>query len=152
VRALPAILALYDREKADDLREFAFAESLANLGETKVSLTAARRALDSDNGRLRDSIVDSLRQIDSEAILPVAMEWLASEMRRTIDRVPGSGFDRGSYASLCFILTRGGQKYQTDPTVWFEWWEKARVDYAAPPLKIDAGAVRKVYAEYKKAR
>ena len=44
VRALPTILALYEREKADAVREFTFVESLVNLGEKKVSLIAARRA------------------------------------------------------------------------------------------------------------
>ncbi len=77
IRALPSILALYEREKADPMREYTFVESLANLGEKKVSLIAARRALDSANSRLRDSVVDSLRQIDSKVVVPVAMEWLS---------------------------------------------------------------------------
>lgn len=151
VRALPTILAMYEREKADPVRELTFVESLANLGETKVVLIAARRALDSENIQLRHAVVDSLRSIDSKLVVPVAMEWLASELRGIFARQPGVGFNTGRYASLCYILTRSGQKHTTDPSVWFDWWDKTRAEYEAPPLKIDREAVRKVYGEYLRA-
>ena len=151
IRALPSILALYEREKADPMREYTFVESLANLGEKKVSLIAARRGLDSANSRLRDSVVDSLRQIDSKVVVPVAMEWLSAELRGIIDQRPEAGFNTGRYSSLCYILTRGGQPYSTDPLVWLDRWDNARAEYDAPPLKIDRDAVRKVHGDYLRA-
>jgi hypothetical protein len=148
--SVPAILKVYEAEKTDADLAYTFAESLARLGETKVSLLTVRQSFASDNWNVRYFAAEALALVDAKEAIPVAMECFSLEVARIVAGQEHTGFGERIYRKLVAVLVkRTGKDLGADPIAWAEWWDKARTDHAA--LKLDADAVKKAFVEYRKA-
>jgi len=155
--SLPAILKLYDEEKADPSCSATFANCLARLGEKKVALRAVLDAMSIDTRTSNDEnqhflAAEAMGFVESVDVIPVATKCLALELERIIAGKWRTGFGQSTYRKIIAVLVKqSGKDFGLDPVAWADWWETARVPHFAPALKIDVAAARKAYADHLKA-
>lgn len=150
-KAVPEVLKLYESEKpaADDA--VTFAECLARLGEEKVSVAAAVKAMTSDNWNVRYFAVAALGHVKGDAAVAPLVACLGMELKRIVAGEKNTGFDERMYQTACKLLAdRTGESHGLDPVAWADWWATARRKYDGAEWKLNREDAAKAFAEYQK--
>src|SRR5262249_18474208 len=105
-KQVPAIIAVYKKHKGDIDDDAVFGEALAGLAETEVSLEIAKAALRARNLATRYCAVNALEANPTMKVVPVIMDNLALELRRTISLDPKKPDWDIVYVTLCRELIR----------------------------------------------
>jgi HEAT repeats/PBS lyase HEAT-like repeat len=102
-KALPDILKLHAAEKPNPNDAATFAESLARLGEQKVSASAAVEAMQSFNWNVRHSAVEAVGHLKGDAAVPPLVTCLGLELNRVIAGEKMTGFAKSTPSvTRCF--------------------------------------------------
>ncbi len=148
-KAVSQIVRMYEDERPGPDAAYDFAECLARLGETKVSVAAAVKAMASDNWNVRYFAVAALDHVKGDAAVAPLVDCLRLELKRIVAGETNTGFDERMYATACKLLAdRTGEKHGLDPLAWADWWATARTQHAGAEWAIDRNAVKKAFAAY----
>lgn len=148
---VPHVIAAYKKFKTGGDEDVAFGEALAGMGETDVSLEIARNCLKSRNQPVRLSAVTILEyQTSPIKVVPIIMDNLVLELRRTIAMDPRKPNWDAVYVGMCVELGRRvGSSYGNDAVGWSKWWQGVREKYKAPAPAFDAEIVGRWMEQYR---
>jgi hypothetical protein len=146
------VQALSDRSAS--VRMFA-CQALGQRTE-KEQAAAIAKLLRDDNADVRDMAVTTLGRLgilsvaEANAVVPILMESLVPTLENSVKRMKGGAKDQ-RYAELCQLLEKHtGQKLDTNPLAWLDWWEKARVDFNGAAVKVDRKAAESSFELYQR--
>jgi HEAT repeat protein len=150
-KQVPAILNAYKKYRTGDEADTRYGEALAMLGENDVSLKIAPLGMKSRDHATREAAVHALECNPSMKVIPVLMDNLVLELRRTISLDPKKpDWDR-IYVTMCSELQRRtGKNIGLDASAWIDWWEGVRVKYDAPAPAFDRARVDRWMDDYQK--
>jgi hypothetical protein len=151
VKSVPDIVKVYEADEPGVGEAVTFAESLAALGETKVSVPIAVAAMASDNWNVRYFAVKALGDVKGDAAVPPLVDCLRLELKRITAGEKMTGFDERIYKTACKLLAdRTGEKHGLDPVAWADWWATARKRYDGAEWVIDRDAAKRAFAAYQR--
>ena len=147
----PRSWAAYKKFKTGGEDDVRYGEALAMLGEEEVSLKIAPLGLKSRDFATREAAVHTLECVPSMKVIPVIMDNLILELRRTISLDPKKpDWDR-LYVSMCSELQRRtGKDSGLDACAWIDWWEGVRAQYGAPAPAFERARVERWMDDYRK--
>jgi hypothetical protein len=150
-KQVPLLIAAYKKHKGDVDDDAVFGEALAGLAESEVSLEIAKVAIRARNLATRVCAVNALEANPSMKVIPVIMDNLALELRRTIaldNKQPNWDV---VYVTLCReLIRRTGKNYDNDAIGWHQWWEGVRASYKAAAPTFDEEIVQRWMDTYRK--
>ena len=150
-KQVPVLLAAYKKQTTGDEADVPFGEALAMLGETDVSLRIAPLGMKSRDHATRLSALRTLECNPSMKVIPVLMENLILELRRTISLDATKPDWDAIYATMCGELQRRtGKGIGHDAIGWYDWWDGVRAQYDAPAPAFDRERVGKWLDDYQK--
>lgn len=145
------LIAAYKKFARKDDEDVAYGEALALLGEQKISLEIAAQAFKSRQTSTRLAAVRALEANPTLKVIPILMDNLALELRRTITLDPRQPNWDVIYVTMCTELQRRtGKVFGNDVIAWHHWWEMVRSQYMAPPPVFDADIARRWLETYRK--
>lgn len=153
-KQVPVILEAYKKVKKDSEEDAVYGEALALLGEESVSLNIARTCL-KQKGSSQATRISSITALecnqDSKKVIPIIMENLINELRRTtlLDSTK-KDWDY-VYVTMCSELQkRTGKTFGNDAIQWYNWWDGVRESYKAPAPAFDEAIVTRWMDSYRK--
>ena len=150
-KQLPTILQAYKKHAANDETDAPYGEALSALGETDVSLKIAMLGIKSRDYATRLSAVRALEYNPSLKVIPVFMENLVLELRRTIALDPKKADWDVIYVTMCSELQRRtGKGIGNDAVGWYDWWATVRAQYMSPDPAIDFPRLEMWMDQYRK--
>ncbi len=150
-KQVPTIMAAYKKFKKNNDDDAFFGEALALLGETDVSLDIARLGIKSRNFAARVASVNAIECNPSMKTLPIIMDNLALELRRTIALDASKKDWDIVYTTMCGeLIRRTGTNYGNDAIGWHKWWDGVREKYKAPAPAFDEEIVSRWMETYLK--
>ncbi len=150
-KQVPAIIDAYKKHKTGDEADVRYGEALAMLGEETLSLQIAPLGMKSRDYATRLAAVHALECNPSMKVIPIFMDNLVLELRRTITLDPKvPEWDR-IYVTMCSELQRRtGKGIGLDTVGWIDWWEGVRAQYGAAAPAFDRDRVERWVADYQK--
>jgi HEAT repeats len=150
-KQVPSIVAAYKKYTTGDEADVKYGEALAMLGETDLSLKIAPLGIKSKDYATRLAAVHALECNPSMKVIPVFMDNLVLELRRTLSMDPKKPDWDQVYVTMCGELQRRtGKNFGLDTISWIDWWEGVRVQYGAPAPAFDRDRVDRWMADYQK--
>ena len=150
-KQVPAIIAAYKKYTTGDEADVKYGEALAMLGETDLSLKIAPLGMKSKDYATRLAAVHALECNPSMKVIPVFMDNLVLELRRTISLDPKTPDWDQIYVIMCSELQkRTGKNFGLDTISWIDWFEGVRAQYGAPAPLFDRDRVDRWMADYQK--
>jgi HEAT repeats len=150
-KQVPAILDAYKKYSTGDEADVRYGEALAMLGEENLSLKIAPLGMKSRDYATRLAAVHALECNPSMKVIPVLMDNLVLELRRTISLDPKKPEWDKIYVTMCSELQRRtGKGIGLDTVGWIDWWEGVRVKYDAKAPAFDRDRVERWMADYQK--
>jgi hypothetical protein len=150
-KQVPALIAAYKKYTTGGEADTIYGEALAMLGEENLSLTIAPLGMKSRDHATRLAAVHALECNPSMKVIPVLMDNLVFELRRTISLDPKVPDWDKIYVTMCSELQRRtGKGNGLDAIVWIDWWEGVRAKYGAPAPAFDRDRVDRWMADYQK--
>lgn len=145
------LIAAYKKHKGDIDDDAVFGEALAGLAESDVSLEIAKAAIRGRSLATRVCAVNALEANPSMKVVPVIMDNLALELRRTISLDNKQPNWDVVYVTLCReLIRRTGKNYDNDAIGWHQWWEGVRTSYKAAAPTFDEEIVQRWMDTYRK--
>ena len=150
-RQVPTLIAAFKKDGKGDDTDHPFAESLAMLGETKVSLGIAKICMESRDYKARLAAVRALELNPSMDVIPIYMKNMSYELRRTISLDSTKRNWDQIYVTICSDMQRRiGKNFGNDAVGWHDWWETVRAQYKAPPPAFPIETIERWLATYLK--
>ena len=148
-KQVPAIVAAYKKYATGDEADVRYGEALAMLGEEDLSLKIAPLGMKSRDYATRLAAVHALECNPSLKVIPVLMDNLVLELRRTIALDPKKPDWDKIYVTMCSELQRRtGKGIGLDAVGWIDWWEGVRAQYDAPAPAFDRDRVERWLVDY----
>jgi hypothetical protein len=150
-KQVPAIMEAYKKFTTGDENDVRYGEALAMLGEEELSLKIAPLGMKSRDYATRLAAVHALECIPTMKVIPVLMDNLVLELRRTIALDPKKPDWDKIYVTMCSELQRRtGKGIGLDTVGWIDWWEGVRAQYGAKAPAFDRDRVERWLADYQK--
>lgn len=147
----PAVLAAYKKHKTGGDEDAFLGEALANMGEVDISLEIAKTCLKSRDLQTRIAAANIVECNPSMKVIPLIMENLVLELRRTTTLDPKKADWDIVYVTMCSeLIRRTGTNYGNDAAGWYKWWDGVRLKYNAPAPAFDAAIVARWMETYRK--
>ena len=150
-KQVPQIIAAYKKFKKGTDDDAPYAEALAALGETDVSLEIAKVCIKSRHQPLRVMAVYALESNPSMKVVPVLMDNLVLELGRTL-RLDSTKEDWDIvYVTMCSeLVRRTGKNFDNDVVGWYRWWSGVREEYGAAAPAFDEAIASRWLDAYRK--
>jgi hypothetical protein len=150
-KQVTAVQAAYKKYAKNDESDAPFGEALAALGENEQSLKIAQLAIRSRDHATRLCAVRALEYNPSMKVIPIFMENLVLELRRTISLDKNKPEWDAIYVTMVSELQRRtGKGIGHDAATWINWWEGVRTQYGAPAPVFDRDLVDGWMDQYRK--
>ncbi len=150
-KQVPTIVGAYKKLKKNNDDDAFFGEALALLGETDISLDIARVSIKSRSFAARLASMNAIECNPSMKTLPIIMDNLALELRRTVSLDSSKKEWDIVYTTMCGeLVKRTGKNLGNDCIGWHTWWEGVREKYKAPAPAFDETLVSRWMESYLK--
>ena len=141
---VPKLVRLYRHLPPGDEREYCYGDTLARLGEQELSLQIAVEQLKRAGDRYFTAV--NLERIESPHTVPVAMQYLVDELRRSVEQRAEA---KQTFLSLCRTLeARTELAFRVDTGKWLRWWNKECGKYGGEPIEFDEAEVETLVRRY----